>query len=149
MKRRVALLLITALVISLAAFQVSAEQEENVIYLDDGSYILISVSSVNERATSTKNGSKSYKYYTSDGNLAWEAVLYGTFTYTGTTATCTSSSCSVTISNTVWYVVSKGTSKSGASALGEVTMGRKVLGVTVDKETVSMSLTCDANGNLS
>ena len=34
-------------------------------------------------------------------------------------------------------------------AVGELTMGRKFLGITVEKVPVSMRITCDANGNLS
>ena len=58
MKRRVALLLITALVISLAAFQVSAEQEENVIYLDDGYHYVESISGSKE----TLDGTETYNF---------------------------------------------------------------------------------------
>ncbi len=124
-------------------------ETDNVIYLDNGDYITIDLSSVDTRASGTKTGSKTYTYRNSSGDEEWRAVLKGTFSYTGSSATCTASSCTVTITNTAWYQVSKTASKSGASAVAELTMGRKFLGITVDKETVSMSITCDANGNLS
>lgn len=39
--------------------------------------------------------------------------------------------------------------KSGNTATADLVMGRKFLGITVQKETLNMTLTCDANGNLS
>lgn len=153
MKKSLKAILLALLIVAMLPVSVFAATEtsetESVIYLDNGSYITIELSCMESRASGTKTGSKTYRYYGNDGAEEWRAVLYGTFTYTGTTATCTASSCSVTITDTDWYVVSKATSKSGASALGELTMGRKWLGITVDKETLSMKITCDANGNLS
>ena len=55
----------------------------------------------------------------------------------------------MTITNTNWYIVSKSATKSGNAAVGELTMGRKFLGIIVEKVPVSMRITCDANGNLS
>lgn len=153
MKRYLTVIILALLVVSMlpiGAFAVADVQEtENIIYLDDGSYITIELSCMESRASGTKTGSKTYTYYGSDDVESWRAVLRGTFSYTGSSATCTASSCDVTISNTAWYVVSKTASKSGSSAVGELTMGLKWLGITIDKETISMRITCDANGNLS
>lgn len=143
------LLTLAVLFSSNAMAAVNTEKTEEIIYFADGSYITIEIIVTEARAASTKSGSKVYVYKGSDGVEEWRAVLTGSFTYTGTTAACTASNCIVTITDTDWYVVSKTTSKSGASALGTVVMGRKWLGVTVDKETFNMQLTCDANGNLS
>lgn len=126
----------------------AAECSEQVVYFEDGSYLTITLEEYGSRASGTKSGSKKYAY-TYDGATAWQAVLSGTFTYTGLSATCTSSSCSVTISDSAWYTISKSAGKSGNSATATVTMGRKVTGVTVDKYTANITLSCDANGNLS
>lgn len=132
------------------SFAVSeTEITENVIYLDNGSYITIELSQLDSRASGSKRGTKTYTYRGSDGVEEWRAVLTGTFTYTGSSASCTAVSCNVTITDTNWYEVSKTTSKSGASALCDLTMGRKILGITIGKETINMKITCDANGNLS
>ena len=141
-----ALLLVSMLSISTFA---TTEVKENIIYLDNGCYITVELTVAEARASGTKTASKTYTYRASDGTEEWRAVLRGTFSYTGSSATCTAASCDVTITNTNWYIVSKAATKSGASALGELTMGRKFLGITVDKEPVSMRITCDANGNLS
>lgn len=127
----------------------AAEQSENAIYFEDGSYMVILIQETQTRAVGMKTGTKTYSYYSNSGNLEWQAVLSGSFTYTGSSAACSASDCSVTISNSSWYVVSKSVGKSGSSATCELTMGLKFLGITTDKETVNMKLSCDANGNLS
>lgn len=120
-----------------------------IIYLNDGSYITVELVQTETRVSGTKTGSKTYTHYSNSGNENWRAVLRGTFSYTGSSATCTAASCDVTITDTDWYVVAKSATKSGNSAIGELAMGRKFLGITVDKETIGMQLSCDANGNLS
>ena len=101
------------------------------------------------RSSGTKSGRATYNYYDSNGARGWTAVLNGTFTYTGSSATCTASNCNITIYDSAWYTVSKSASKSGNSATAAVTMGKKLLGVTVTRVPVDLILTCDANGNLS
>lgn len=125
------------------------ESSTEVVYLDDGGYLTIYVSAIDTRSSTVKNGSKTYQYTNSNGEVSWKAVLNGTFTYTGSSATCTASSCTVTVYDSAWYQVSKTTGKSGGTATAELTMGYKFLGVTTKKVPVSMTLTCDANGNLS
>ena len=129
----------------------TADQQtaNNVIYFEDGSYITVELVVIESRTTNTKTGSKVYHYRDGDGVELWNATLQGTFTYNGTSATCTASNVSVSIINDNWYTVSKSASKSGASATGEATVGRKLLGITIKKETVSMRLTCSASGVLS
>ena len=152
MKRFLSIALLITIFITLLPFNTNALSNtlaNDIIYLDDGSYITIELTWSEARASGTKTGSKTHRYYNSNGVEEWKAVLRGTFTYTGSSATCTAASCDVTITNTNWYVVSKSATKSGNAAVGELTMGRKFLGITVDKETINMRITCDANGNLS
>lgn len=148
-KSLILVLLIAALLPINTLAATNTQEKQNIIYLDNGDYITIELSQTDPRASGTKTGSKTYTYRDSDGVEEWRAVLKGTFTYTGSSATCTSVSCNVTITDTAWYTVSKTTSKSGGSALCELIMGRKFLGITIGKETVNMRITCDSNGNLS
>ena len=127
----------------------AAEKENNVVYFDDGSYMTAEVITNRMRASGSVTGNKIKTYYDSEGNTKWKAVLTGSFTYTGSSATCTSASIDVTISDSNWYVVSKSASKSGNTASASVTMGKKVAGVTVSKVSANLTLSCDANGNLS
>ena len=125
------------------------EDQTNVYYFEDGSYLKESIQVYEMRASGTKTGSKTQSYYDSNGNLDWKAVLTGTFTYTGASSECTSSICNVTIYDSEWYTVSKSATKSGNTASASVTMGQKLLGVTISKKTTTINLACDANGNLS
>lgn len=54
----------------------------------------------------------------------------------------------VTVYNSNWYTVSKTTTRSGNTATGVLTMGKKVLGITISQPTYTTTLTCDRNGNL-
>lgn len=127
----------------------SQDGQVEIIHLDDGSYIMVTIREMQLRAAGSKLGTKEYEYIDSNGSAAWKAVLRGVFSYTGTTATCTSSVCDVTIYDTVWYVVSREVRTSGNSAIAELTMGTKYLGITVSKKDYSIKLSCDVNGNLS
>ncbi len=143
-----ALLVLALLPVStLAATEIP--KEENIIYLDNGCYITVELAVTEARAARSKSGSKTYTYYGNNGTEEWRAVLTGTFSYTGTSSTCTVANCTVAITDTDWYEVSKTATRSGNSAVAELTMGRKFLGITIDKESITMRITCDANGNLS
>ena len=83
------------------------EEETNITYFEDGSYIIETIQVIDCRASGTKTGTKAKTGYGSDGSAEWKATLTGTFTYTGTSATCTDSSVSVTIYDSNWYTVSK------------------------------------------
>lgn len=139
------LLLLPVLIVTSSASETSLD----VVHFEDGSYLTIQLIESNMRAGGTKTANKTYTYTENDGTVAWKAVLNGSFSYTGSSAVCTSSICSVTIYDTAWYQVSKTTSKNGATATAELTMGYKLLGITMKKVPVNMTLTCDPNGNLS
>ncbi|MDY2983051.1 MAG: hypothetical protein SOT00_06725 [Eubacteriales bacterium] len=63
--------------------------------------------------------------------------------------TCTASSYTYQIHNSSWSFSSGSASKSGNTATAKGTFARKVLGITVDSKTLTVSLSCDKNGNLS
>lgn len=148
MKRMFSCFLAILLIASSMPFAAYAEETERIEF-DDGSYFTIVIEDIESRVSGTKSGSKTYTYNSSSGTALWKAVVRGTFTYNGSSATCTASSCDVTIYDSEWYVISKSASKSGNSATASVTMGHKILGITANKRTASLKLTCDANGNLS
>lgn len=78
-----------------------------------------------------------------------QCTLTGSFTYNGTTATCTSASCVTSVQHGNWSETYNHAYPSGGTAQADVTMVRKVLFITVQTETAHLTLTCDANGNLS
>lgn len=152
-KRFLSLLLAMVLCVAiLPQYALASEKHEDAVQtitLDDGDFIIVTTEVYETRATQTKSANRKYSYTTSSGDVEWVITLNGTFTYTGTTSTCTASSCTVTINDNSWYVVSKSASKSGSTATANVTMGRKVLGITITKNDYTLTLTCDKNGNLS
>ena len=85
----------------------AAECKQEIIQFEDGSYAIVEVTTSGARAAKSVNGSKQYTYCDSDGVAQWKAVLNGSFTCSGSTATCTSSSCSITIYVSDWYTISK------------------------------------------
>ena len=123
--------------------------EAETIEFEDGSFAIIETSIYGVRASGSITGNKKYTYYSNSGAEKWKATLTGKFTYTGSSATCTSSSVSVSISDSGWYQIYKNASKSGNKATASVTMGYKLDGETITRVPVSLTLTCDANGNLS
>lgn len=127
----------------------ASEAPVEIVYFEDGSYLTVELCEMSIRAGGTKTANKSYTYTDTGGTAVWRVVLTGTFSYTGTNATCTTCTCSVTIYDSAWYQVSKTTGKSGGTATADVTMGYKVMGITMQKVPVHISLTCDADGNLS
>lgn len=153
--KRIAVLLLTVTMVLLLlpanAYAASDFQETQVTEVQrftDGSYLVITMQTIETYASGTKTGTDTYTYYSTTNEIVWKAVLTGTFTYNGTTATCTASSCDVTIYDSTCYVISKSASKSANAATGAVTIGYKFLGVTIKKETYDLSLSCDPNGNL-
>ena len=127
----------------------AAENTENTIYFDDGSYMTIQIIENGARAASSKTGQKIYTYHATSDTILWEATLSAAFSYTGVSSQCTSAECVVVIYDTNWYEISNTTTKSANVASAELTIGRKVLGITISKETYNLSLTCDKDGNLS
>lgn len=153
MKRVICSVLVAVLltaVLPISTFAIGVEDGiTDVLYFDDGSYITVEVTTVSTRASKSITGDKTYTYYVDGGSASWKAVLTGSFTYNGKTATCTAASCSVTIYNSAWFTISKSASKSGNTAKASITMGKKMLGVTVSEVPIDITLKCDKDGNLS
>ena len=153
MKKIISILVIISIVITFPLTTFASEDttspNENtyITYLDDGSYYITTITE--SMARSSKSGSKITTHYNSSGEALWKVTLNGSFTYTGSTATCTSASHSITIYNDAWYTYSQNSYKSSNKAIADVVMKQKFLGVVVATKTVNLTLTCDANGNLS
>lgn len=153
MKKLLSVIIVLALVVMIipqtaVAVESSSEKQE-ILYYDDGSCLIVTIQETTLRSSDSKLGTKTYQYVSASGNLEWTAILRGYFYYDGSTSTCTSSVCDITISNSNWYVVNKRVWTSGNSACSEFTMGLKLLGVTATQKYFNMSLMCDAYGNLS
>ena len=143
------MLLLVCSPLYVSATEIAAETD-NIIMYEDGSYITITIQESASRTSYVKTGSKTLTYTNSNGVVEWEAVLSCSFLYDGTTSSCTSSICQVTTYHEDWYEYSNSTTRSGATATTELTMGLKgIFGITVKKYSYTITLTCDKNGNLS
>lgn len=122
---------------------------EDIIVCDDGSTLTITVFEAPTRSTNTKSGSSVYVMRNSNGVEQWRCVLNATFTYDGTTSKATLASAQFTSSDSNWYEDTLYTYRSGNTAYGKLTVGKKLLGVTVGTYNYTLTLTCDKDGNLS
>lgn len=95
-------------------------------------------------AKATKIGQKTKSYKNSSGTVMWSVTVYGTFSYTGSSATCTSASRSTTCPGSGWTIVSSSASKSGNTATAKATAG-----YNNSHYSLTVSLKCSANGTLS
>lgn len=149
-------LIISILLSGITAFSKGASKTEllpvseiNHIYtLEDGSKI-IEMNPVTVSLRSGKTGTKAYYYINNNGITEWDAEITGTFTYNGTTSYCTSSSCTTTVYSGNWHEAVNNASYAGYSAFASVTMELRFLFIVVKTQNLSLTLTCDANGNLS
>lgn len=157
MKKIVAVLAIVTLFLCVLPVQTLATENEvnrDVTYYADGSYSVVTIaegeqSKVSARATTYRDGTKVYTHYSSSGTVEWRATMRATFTYTGSSATCTSvDNLSVNIYDSSWSLASKSTRRSGNTAYGDVVMERSIIGGT-QGVPVTLTLSCDKNGNLS
>lgn len=146
MKRVVSVLMLVFFLFSALPMAGAAEAvSEERIELGDGYYLIAETFQSGARASKSVSGSKPYTCYDSAGTALWKVTLYGTFTYTGSSATCTASSISTTIYDNSWSTGSKSASKSGNKATGSATMKKS----TVKSVPVSLSLSCSTSGSLS
>ena len=139
------------LLFTMAPFAQAAENEisREIIYYEDGSWLEITVVQSLARAANTTTGFTRMVFNDADGTTAWRAILSGDYTYDGTTATCTNATCDVYIYDNDFYAASSSAAKNGPTATGTFTIARRFLGITVARDTYTMTLTCSPDGDLS
>lgn len=158
MKKLVSTLLITMLLIGsvlcmpINAAAISENSTTAIEVLENGDYIETVItyedSESSARATQTKSGKKTASYKNSSGTVLWSVSITATFSYTGSTATCTSKSHSATSYASSWSIKSVSSTKSGNSATAKAVATYKDGSLSTDY-TKSVTLTCSANGTLS
>lgn len=101
------------------------------------------------RSSGTKSAHKSQYYCDSNGNKLWSVTVSGTFTYTGSSSKCTKASVSTTVYNSDWKITNSTASHSGNSATATATAKKYYLSTIISTKPLSVTLSCDKNGNLS
>ena len=130
----------------------SYDNTTTVEYFEDGSCIettIVVKEYISTYATQVKKVAKSISYKDEDGIVCWKATLTATFRYTGSSATCTESDVTYTVSNSKWKITSATASKSGNTATADVTAKRYTLGIPVETLNRTITMTCSANGTVS
>lgn len=94
----------------------------------------------------TKTASKTYSIKSSQGKIIGTYTLTGTFSYNGTTSSCTNASCSTSIKDKTWKFTFKTAGKTGNKATGAFTIECSASGQTISD---SLSITCSKNGDIS
>ncbi len=149
MKRTVCILFALIFILGIIPVQSYAVEQEQRQVLEDGSYYIDTLSVSSARAASTKVGTKTRTYYSNSGTAEWQIVLTASFSFDGSSAICDTAICTSTIWNSDWHTASKSATKSGNTAVGYATMKLSILGVTFNEVPVTLTLSCDASGNLS
>lgn len=148
-RKKIWMVLITISALLLQCLPVFAASETTVQreYLDDGSgnYYETVITKTNSRTTQNYYATKTFK--NSSGTALWYVKVSGTFSYNGSTCTCTSASSSAGSYNANWKIIDHSASRSGNTATAYATAKRYVMGVPVETENTSITLHCDANGN--
>ena len=153
MKRIIPIILtLVMLCCSVLCVPVSAATAEKVTttieYLDNGDYIETVIAWENSLTRASKTATKTKNYKNADGDVMWSVTVRGTFTYDGTTSTCTAVSRSTTAPASAWSIKSSSCSKSGNTATANATATYTLLGISQDY-SMSVKLTCAADGTLS
>ena len=158
MKKTLSIILVVILMFSVLSTHVFAENSniavaENVEYFDDGSYIVTTLSVDEEnylsRATVSKTGSKTVVLYNSSDEAMVTLKLTATFTYTGSSSTCTAATPSYTIHENSWKVTTSTASRSGNKATGNFTAKHYALLIPIQTRDVTITITCSNTGVLS
>lgn len=120
----------------------------------DGSYWAITIEEISSssltRATQTKQASKTNKYVDANGKVLWSVTVTGTFTYNGSSATCTKSAVSTLDASVNWTVTNEKAWKLGATAYASA-QGNEIYVAGIVFRTINkqVALTCSPTGKLS
>ena len=134
-----------------ALAQTNEQTETEVQHFEDGSYIIIRTEEViSPFASGTVTRAKTGYYYDGDEQeLRWSVTLIATFKYTGSSATCTGAVTSYNIYDTAWKVKEATASKSGRTATGDFLVKKYWLGIITKTVPLTLTISCDNNGNIS
>jgi len=122
------------------------------IYLENGDYITTEIEVVNggiSYRASSLTGKKTITYSTANGTKLWSFTVTGTFSYTGSSSSCTYVTTSYSINSNAWKVTSTSSSKSGNTATGSVTAKEYFSFAVINTVNHTLTLSCSANGSIS
>ena len=149
------IMMITAVPLTSAAEAPATEANNltTITYLDDGSYIVKTITSIpsQTRATTfTKSGNIVASHYSGDDELLWQYTLYADFeVVSGVSAVCTNARYVQNIYASGWSFSDGQATASGDTAYGAGIFKKKVLFITTSTVEIDLNIVCDVYGNLS
>lgn len=143
MKRLAAMFFALVFALNLMAIPAMAAEVAagDAIYYEDGSYAVITQGPVTRSSTDRE---KIYTYYNPQGQRCFAYVLCAVFTYNGVTSSANSCSYKANIYRQGWDIKSHSEYVSGSTAYGRAVF----TGPNGETRNVSLTLTCDKNGNI-
>ncbi len=152
MKRFISIL--TILVMTITAFCIpinaSADTITSIEYLDNGDYIetVIEDTGISASASTIITKTKTSYYKNSSGSVLWSVSITATFSYNGTTSSCTSCYHSTTAPGSSWTIKSASHRKAGNTATATATATHT--GTTGSQDyTRSVTIQCSKDGVIS
>lgn len=111
---------------------------------DNGAYAVVTVYDTTTARANVKSGYKSFEYYES-GSLQWTYTAYGTFSYNGSTATCTAATATFDKWIDIWKLIGNEAYPSGSAAIAKGVVQKTTTG---KKVSPTVTITCTPNGVL-
>ena len=125
------------------AYAVGPSTTESRIDYEDGSYAIITTVTPGAVRAAVAD-EKTYTYYNPSGKKCFAYTLYATFSYDGRTSRALSCDYDIGLSPDGWDIDSHDEWTSGNTAYGEAVF----IGPGGTEREVSLSLTCDKDGNV-
>ena len=140
----VMLLCLNIIIPSAVAAEYNTYQETETIWFADGSHAEITTTHYSHLLRSTAKSDKTYTYWNNQGQKVFSYTLYAEFTYNGVTSSATKAFAAADYYLSGWTLSSHDEYCSGSTAYGDATFK----GPGGASEDVSLTLTCDKNGNI-
>ena len=156
MKKGFVLVLVVTMLICSIPVYAQGQKGENldtsavskVYLLSSGVRLVEMVPEIQQRTRSSVTGSKSYNCIDSNNAIVWTAKLTASFYYDGGTSYATAASCTTTVLSGNWHESYNNAYYAGNVAYARVEMQLLFLFIVINTEEANLTLTCDANGNL-
>lgn len=151
MKRLLVLMLTVCITIGMVTPDtvMGATTNTEVTYLEDGTYVTTEITTFSNARSSQVSGYKELCGYTSEGgDMLWKITLYGTFSYDGSEAWCTSASHRISIYVGYIAITDVVSYPYEDCALLDGYSEYYTDGVLTSRRYIHAFLACDENGDL-
>lgn len=118
-------------------------------YFPDGSYIETQIIQTSNTKSTITGARKRSTYKNSSGSALWYGEVTANFYFDGSTSRCTSATASAGSYHSLWRIKSKSASKSGNTATASIVASSYTsTGTLIGNKNLTVTLSCDRNGNL-